>query len=79
MKRLLITGANGNLGKLCRARLAHLADIVRISARDGLGEAAAHEEIVYCDLGDKDAVAALVEGCDGVVHMGGQSVRRPGT
>ena len=74
MKRLLITGANGNLGKMCRERLAHLADTLRISARKGLGEAAAHEEIVYCDLSDKAAVEALVEGCDGIVHMGGQSV-----
>lgn len=77
MKRLLITGANGNLGKVCRDRLVHLADTVRLSALDGLGEAAPHEEIVYCDLGDKDAVAGLVEGCDGIVHMGGQSVEAP--
>lgn len=77
MKRLLITGANGNLGKLCRARLAHLADTVRVSARDGLGTADAHEEIVYCDLTDKAAVEALVEGCDGIVHMGGQSIEAP--
>lgn len=25
-------------------------------------------------MGDKAAVAALVEGCDGIVHMGGQTV-----
>ena len=74
MKRLLITGANGNLGKLCRARLGHLADTVRLSALDGLRDAAENEEIVHCDLGDKDAVLSLVEGCDGIVHMGGQSV-----
>ena len=77
MKRLLITGANGNLGAVCRERLAHLAETIRISARKGLGEAAAHEELVYCDLGDKAAVEELVEGCDGVVHMGGQSTEAP--
>ena len=74
MKRLLITGANGQLGSMLRPRLAHMADILRVSARKGLGEAAPHEEIVYCDLSDKAAVEALVEGCDGIVHMGGQSV-----
>ena len=77
MKRLLITGANGNLGAVCRERLTHLAETIRISARKGLGEAAAHEELVYCDLGDKAAVEDLVEGCDGVVHMGGQSTEAP--
>jgi len=39
-----------------------------------LGEAAPHEEIVQCDLGDKAVVEALVAGCDGIVHLGGSSV-----
>ena len=77
LKKLLITGANGGLGSVCRERLPYLAESVRLSARKGLGEAASHEEIVYCDLGDKAAVAALVEGCDGIVHMGGQSTEAP--
>jgi uronate dehydrogenase len=77
MKRLLITGANGGLGSVCRQRLGHLAETIRLSARKGLGEAAPNEEIVYCDLGDKAAVEALVEGCDGIVHMGGQATEAP--
>lgn len=77
MKRLLITGANGSLGSVCRKRLGHLAETLRLSARKGLGEAASNEEIVYGDLGDKAAVEALVEGCDGIVHMGGQATEAP--
>ena len=77
MKRLLITGAAGGLGSVCRARLGHLAETLRISGRSDLGEAGPKEEIVYCDLSDKAAVAALVDGCDGIVHMGGQSVEAP--
>ena len=77
LKKLLITGANGNLGVVCRDRLTHLADTIRVSARKGLGEARPNEEIVYCSLEDKAAVEALVEGCDGIVHMGGQSVEAP--
>lgn len=73
MKRLLITGANGGLGSLCRARLTHMADILRLSSNTDLGEAAPHEEIVICDLADKDAVAEMVRDCDGIVHLGGQS------
>ncbi len=77
MKRLLITGAAGGLGTLARARLGHMADILRLSDIDDLGEAAASEEIVYCDLGERAAVEDLVAGCDGVVHLGGISVERP--
>ncbi|MEM7444841.1 MAG: NAD(P)-dependent oxidoreductase [Pseudomonadota bacterium] len=77
MKRLLITGANGRLGSVCRKGLTHLADTLRLSSRSDMGEAAPHEEIVQCDLGDRDAVENLVEGCDGIVHMGGQPYEAP--
>ncbi|WP_439121898.1 NAD-dependent epimerase/dehydratase family protein [Marivita sp.] len=74
LKKLLITGATGNLGVVCREGLKPLAETIRLSDRSGLTDAAEHEEIVHCDLGDKHAVEALVEGCDGIVHLGGQSV-----
>ncbi|MFC6489462.1 NAD-dependent epimerase/dehydratase family protein [Nitratireductor sp. GCM10026969] len=77
LKRLLITGAGGNLGKLARQRLAGLAETLRLSDIGDLGPAAAHEECVQCDLGDKEAVYRLVEGCDGIVHLGGKSVEGP--
>jgi uronate dehydrogenase len=73
LNKLLITGASGALGTICRQRLGPIARSIRLTAREGLGEAAPNEEIAYCDLGDKSAVAALVEGCDGIIHMGGQS------
>lgn len=74
MKRLLITGAAGGLGQAMRSRLTHMADILRLSDMADMGEAAAHEEIITCNLTDKSAVEALVEGCDGIVHFGGKSV-----
>lgn len=77
LNRLLVTGANGALGSVCRERLGHVAKTLRLGARRGLGDARPNEEIVYCDLVDKAAVEALVEGCDGIVHMGGQSVEAP--
>lgn len=77
LKRLLITGANGNLGKLARQRLAGLAETLRLSDIGDIGPAAAHEECVRCDLGDREAVYRLVEGCDGIVHLGGKSVEGP--
>ena len=77
LERLLITGANGSLGSICRQRLGHLAKTVRLTARRGLGEAGPNEEIAYCDLSDKAAVEEMVEGCDGIVHMGGRAVEGP--
>ena len=74
LERLLITGAAGGLGKMARTRLKHMAKTLRLSDISDLGEAAANEELVSCDLGDQAAVAELVRGCDGIVHFGGISV-----
>jgi uronate dehydrogenase len=76
-RRLLLTGAAGNLGRQLRGALAAWADIVRISDIAPLGEVAAHEEAVVLDLADRQGVNALLEGVDAVVHMGGISVEAP--
>ena len=73
LKRILITGAGGGLGKVLRQSLVGTADIIRLSARRDIGEAAAHEEIQLCDLADAAAVEKLLQGVDAVVHMGGQA------
>jgi uronate dehydrogenase len=74
VKRLLITGAAGALGRAMRSRLASTAEILRLSDISDLGSAAANEELVQCDLGDAAAVHKLVEGCDAILHLGGISV-----
>lgn len=74
MKRLLITGAAGALGRILRDRLAGYAPTLRLSDIAPLGEARPGEELVPCDLADAAAVDALVEGCDGIVHLGGISI-----
>lgn len=76
MQRLLITGAAGGLGKVMREKLRPLAKTIRLSDISDMGEAAAHEEIVPCDLGDEAAVLKLVEGCDAIVHLGGVSTEQ---
>ncbi|MBS0430221.1 MAG: NAD(P)-dependent oxidoreductase [Proteobacteria bacterium] len=76
--RLLLTGAAGGLGKVLRERLKPFAHVLRVSDLAGLGEPQGpHEELVPCDLADKQAVDALLAGCDAVVHLGGVSVERP--
>ncbi|WP_158964962.1 NAD-dependent epimerase/dehydratase family protein [Chachezhania sediminis] len=77
MKRLLITGAAGGVGKVMRTRLAHMAETVRLSDIAPMDPAGPNEEVVQCDLADAAAVMDLVDGCDGIVHLGGVSVERP--
>ncbi|MDD9908111.1 MAG: NAD(P)-dependent oxidoreductase [Ahrensia sp.] len=74
LNRLLITGAAGQLGRMARQKARPLARHIRLSDVADLAPADDHEEIVSCDLGDKEAVSALVEGCDGILHLGGISV-----
>lgn len=74
LTRLLITGATGNMGKVARDRLGHLATTLRLASRSDLGEVRANEEHVVGNLADPAAVAEMVADCDGILHLGGQSV-----
>jgi len=76
-RRLLLTGAGGNLGRQLRVALAEWADIVRVSDIVPTGETAAHEEAVTVDLADREAVTHMVEGVDAIVHLGGISIDAP--
>ncbi|MEM0987667.1 MAG: NAD(P)-dependent oxidoreductase [Pseudomonadota bacterium] len=76
-KKLLITGAAGNLGRELRAGLAPLADTLRLTDREQMAPAGPGEEVVQAELGDFDAMMAVVEGCDAVVHFGAAPVERP--
>ena len=75
--RLLLTGAAGGLGKVLRPRLAAMCKTLRVSDIGAMDAAAAHEEVVTCDLGDAGAVHSLLAGVDAVVHLGGVSVEGP--
>ncbi len=77
-ERILLTGAAGGLGKVLRESLKPCARILRLSDIAPMTPARGpEEEVVVCDLTDKDAVDALLEGVDAVVHLGGISVERP--
>ncbi|TGT78991.1 NAD(P)-dependent oxidoreductase, partial [Mesorhizobium sp. M8A.F.Ca.ET.161.01.1.1] len=77
MKRLLVTGAAGQLGRVMRERLAPVAEILRLADLAPLDPAGPNEECVQCDLADANAVDAMVAGCDGIIHLGGISVEKP--
>jgi len=72
-ERVLLTGAAGGLGKVLRAGLKPHAKMLRLSDREPMGEAQAQEEVVPCELGDREAVHRLVAGCDAIAHFGGVS------
>jgi uronate dehydrogenase len=76
-RRLLLTGAAGGLGRVLRPRLKAFTGVLRVSDIAQMAPAEAGEEVVRCDLADKAAVDALVQGCDAIVHLGGISVERP--
>jgi len=76
-RRLLLTGAAGGLGRVLRPAMREWAAKLRVSDIAPLGPAAANEEVVPCDLGDGHAVRTLLEGVDGVVHLGGISTEHP--
>lgn len=69
--RILLTGAAGSLGGHLRRGLAPLARNMRLADVKPMGAAAAHEEIVHCDLADRAAALALTRDCDAIVHFAG--------
>jgi uronate dehydrogenase len=71
-ERILITGAAGSLGSHLRTGLAHLATRVRLADIKPMGEAAANEELVQCDLADRALTFELVKDCDAILHFGAQ-------
>ncbi|ADZ89366.1 NAD-dependent epimerase/dehydratase family protein [Marinomonas mediterranea] len=74
MKRILLTGAAGNLGKALRKQLAGWADELRLSDIVTIDDLQEGESFVNCDISDLQAVIELVKDCDGIIHAGGQSI-----
>jgi len=73
-QRLLLTGAGGGLGTLLRERIKPWAEVVRLTDVRDIPAAGEGEEVVRCDLADRDAVLDLLDGVDAVLHFGGVSV-----
>lgn len=77
VKRLLITGAAGTLGRALTPQLREFAEILRLSDITPVPDTLPGDEVVQCDLGDAAAVDALVKDCDAILHLGGISVETP--
>ncbi len=70
-RRLLFTGAAGRLGRWLRPRLATRFGALRSTDVAAFEPARADDEVVVADLAEREAVEAMVAGCDTVVHFGG--------
>jgi len=70
---ILLTGATGDVGGRLRPMLRERYDHVVLSGRKGLTDLAPNESFRAASLDDADAVRAVCEGVDGIVHMGGQA------
>ena len=78
MKKLVLTGAAGRLGQVLREPLSKIcAELVSSDIVPDLPELFANERYVRADLADLDAMVALLEGADMVVHFGAISDEAP--
>lgn len=71
--RILLTGAAGGLGQALRPRLKANCTVLRCADRVALDSAGEQEEFVLAELADANAVMAMMQGVDAVVHLGGVS------
>src|SRR5258708_24879502 len=73
MKRVLITGGGGGIGRSLRETLKGVYPILRLSDRVALAPAREGEEVDRTELSDMAAVERMVAGVDGIIHLGGIS------
>ncbi len=77
MQRCLITGASGGVGTRLRRLLKGVYPVLRLSDRVAPKDLAPDEEFVPADLSNMAEVERMVDGMQGIVHLGGVSVERP--
>jgi uronate dehydrogenase len=77
MNRVLITGAAGGIGSALRETLRGVYPVSRLSDKAPLAPARDGEEVVQADISDMAQVERIVQGCDGIIHLGGISGEAP--
>ncbi len=74
MGKVLMTGAAGGVGRMMRPLLRERYGEVVLSDRAPLDDLEVGESFRACDLTDPKELAAMLNGVDRVLHLGGQSV-----
>jgi len=72
--RLVMTGAAGGVATMIRPYMRKLATELVLSDRDEISDLVDNERSTPADLTDPAAMEALLDGADGLIHLGGQSV-----
>ena len=74
MKKIVLTGAAGRLGSYLREPLSKMTDcLISSDIIDDIGTLYTGEKYIKANLHDYDAMMALLEGADMVVHFGGHA------
>lgn len=66
-----MTGASGNVATLLRPALCTIAKQLRLSDICEVTDLRNREEYISAELSDPIQVDTIVEGCDGILHLGG--------
>lgn len=74
MKRVLITGAAGEIGSRLRVLLKSVYPELVLSDLRRPIDLASDETFIAADLADAAAVDDLCRGIDGIIHLGGKSI-----
>jgi uronate dehydrogenase len=77
MRRVLLTGAAGGVGRRLRRLLPPLYPELRLTDIVTPADLAPGEVFAAADLAVMDQVEAVVDGVEGIVHLGGHSVEGP--
>jgi uronate dehydrogenase len=77
MARILLTGAAGGIGTRLRKILKPVYPDLRLSDIAKPKDLRANEEFVGADLANIEQVERIVDGIDGVIHLGGISGEAP--
>jgi uronate dehydrogenase len=77
MKRILITGAAGQIGAALRSELRGSCPLIRLVDIAPLGKTEAGEEIVAADIRDIAPLERAMADIECVVHLAGASVESP--
>jgi uronate dehydrogenase len=72
--RIVMTGAAGGVGAMIRPYMRELATDLVLSDLAEIADPIENETSMAADLTDLEAMERLLEGADGLVHLGGQSV-----
>jgi len=77
MKKILVTGAAGNIGTRLRQLLKGIYPSIRWSDIRKPDNLAADEEFVTADIAKMADAEKIVAGVEGIVHLGGYAVEGP--